>query len=289
MIRSMTAFAREEQQLDEGGFTWEIKSVNHRYLEISFRLPEIFRELEPLLKAKMTQHLSRGKVDCTLRFLPGIADNSEFKVNDTLIAKLCETSQKLAHVFKQEALQLSLTDLLRWPGVLQVQEGDKSELGNIVITLFEQLLEKVNIAREQEGGNLVIFLKERLDRILEIIQRVYLQIEEIYKLQRERILNRFKELQLEVDTTRLEQEMVFLMQKTDVAEELDRLKTHVGEVHRILEEGDACGRRLDFMMQELNREANTLGSKSIHEKTTQASVELKVLVEQMREQVQNIE
>jgi len=288
MIYSMTAFAR--RQLDEawGSLTWEVRSVNHRYLESSFRLPETLRGLEPQIREAVRTRLNRGKVECQLRYQPSDQFAQQLNLNLELIAQLSEASETVQQI-ASDAQPLSVAEILRWPGIIQERETDQAMLEEQAMRLFNDALGDLLDARQREGSELGRFIEQRLQSINGIITEVRGLIPEILERQRKNILARLEELKLELDPGRLEQELVLIAQKSDVDEELDRLASHVTEVSRILRTSGQKGRRLDFLMQELNREANTLSSKSIVAETTRSAVELKVLIEQMREQIQNIE
>jgi uncharacterized protein (TIGR00255 family) len=287
MIHSMTAFARAEQAGTHGTLSWELRSVNHRYLEPHLRLPESFRDLEGAVREALRNGLSRGKVECTLRF----SDDSTGKalqVDLERAAQLVAAAESVANLIKQPAA-LNPLEVLGWPGVLVADAADPQALNQNALALFTEALNELKKGREREGAELAKLLNERLDSILEQVVTLRELVPKMLAAQRQKILDRCADMQAELDPQRLEQELVILAQKSDVAEELDRLSTHVSEVRRVLKSGGQAGRRLDFLMQELNREANTLGSKAFDTRSTQAAVNLKVLIEQMREQVQNIE
>ncbi|MDP3814433.1 YicC/YloC family endoribonuclease [Pseudomonas sp.] len=287
MIHSMTAFARAEQAGANGTLSWELRSVNHRYLEPHLRLPEAFRDLEGAVREALRNGLSRGKVECTLRFSEDTA-GKPLQVDLERAAQLVAAAESVANLIKQPAA-LNPLEVLGWPGVLVADAADPQALNQSALALFTQALSELKNGREREGAELAKLLGERLDSILEQVVALRELVPQMLAGQRQKILDRCAEMQAELDPQRLEQELVILAQKSDVAEELDRLSTHVSEVRRVLKSGGAAGRRLDFLMQELNREANTLGSKAFDTRSTQAAVNLKVLIEQMREQVQNIE
>lgn len=289
MPRSMTGFARREAKLSWGTLVWEIRSVNHRYLEPSFRLPEDFREIEPLLRDAMRKALQRGKVEASLSVQWEQEGDSELGVNLTKVAQLTKAAQQINGLLGEIAAPVNALDILRWPGVIQKQELDREAIHQAALTLFDSALESLIEHRSREGAELEQLILARLDSVSAQVVNVRARMPEILAAQREKLQAKLAALQVELDPERLEQEIVLLAQKADVDEELDRLDTHVLEVKRSLKQTDSLGRRLDFLMQELNREANTLSSKSIVSDTTQAAVELKVLIEQMREQVQNIE
>ncbi len=287
MVHSMTAFARVERASANGTLSWELRSVNHRYLEPQLRLPESFRDLEGAVREALRQGLSRGKVECTLRFAEDTAGKA-LQVDRERAAQLVAAAESVASLIKQPA-PLNPLEVLAWPGVLVADAADPQALNTAALELFTQALNELKNGREREGCELAKLLNERLDTITEEVSALRELIPQMLAAQRQKILDRCAEMQAELDPQRLEQELVLLAQKSDVAEELDRLSTHVTEVRRVLKAGGAAGRRLDFLMQELNREANTLGSKAFDTRSTQAAVNLKVLIEQMREQVQNIE
>ena len=288
MTRSMTAFARQQSEHSWGTLIWEVRSVNHRYLEPMLRLPESFRELEGGLRETLRKRLQRGKVDCTLRFSPSERTDAQLSINLELATQLRDAAQQVTNLLATPA-PLDPLEVLRWPGVLAETQVDMKAVQKEALTLFNQAIAELIENRQREGLELEQLVNQRLDAISEVVIQVRAKLPEILTKQRENILNRLEEAKVELDPNRVEQELVLLAQKADVDEELDRLNTHVTEVQRVLKQKGPIGRRLDFLMQELNREANTLSSKSIVAETTQCAVELKVLIEQMREQIQNIE
>ena len=288
MARSMTAFARQELAKDWGTLTLELRSVNHRYLDVSLRLPEDFRNLESKIREKISAKLARGKVDVGLRFLRTETSSGEIIIDKELVQQIANASREIDHILYNPEAVYSL-DLLRWPGVIKTPELDSAELTTALFELLDVTLDELLEGREREGEKLAGLIQQRCQSISDVIVEVKKRLPEIMQIWREKLLKRIQDASVEVDENRLEQELVIIAQKTDVDEELDRLATHVTEVERVLKEQKPIGRRLDFLMQELNREANTLGSKSIDTETTKASVDLKVLIEQMREQIQNIE
>ncbi len=289
MPRSMTGFARREAKLPWGTAVWEIRSVNHRYLEPSFRLPEDFREIEPHLRDAMRKSLQRGKVEASLSIHWEQEGEAELGINIGRVTQLTKAAQQINGLLGAAAAPINALDILKYPGVIQKQELDREVMQAEVLTLFQSALEGLIEHRTREGNELEQLILHRLDAVSAQVLAVRARLPEILATQREKLQTKLAALQVELDPERLEQEIVLLAQKADVDEELDRLDTHVIEVKRSLKQTDSLGRRLDFLMQELNREANTLSSKSIVSDTTQAAVELKVLIEQMREQVQNIE
>ena len=288
MIRSMTAFARQEIAESWGVLTLELRTVNHRYLDISLRLPEELRVLETKLREGIQQGLSRGKVDCTVRYQPEQMATEGIQLDEELLAQLANASQQIEKHFSHTR-PVSAIEVMRWPGVLQTPEVEPELLHKTTLNLLKNALKELVKVREREGEKLRQIIEQRCDGISEIVVEVGKLVPEIKENWRERLMTRLEEVKGELDETRLEQEMAIMAQKIDVDEEIDRLNTHVEEVKRVLNQSKPVGRRLDFLMQELNREANTLGSKSTDARTGSASVDLKVLIEQMREQVQNIE
>ena len=287
MIYSMTAFARLEVKKDWGDAVWEIRSVNQRYLENFFRLPEQFRGLENTLREKLRQSLTRGKIECSLRIETKKQTNAELNLNKELANQVIQSLQWI----KAQAGEgeINLTDVLRYPGVVEAQEQDLDAISQDLLTAFDDLLTDFIAMRGREGEKLNDIIQQRLDAIAVEADKVRSQMPVVLQWQRERLLQRFEDAQVNLDQQRVEQEMILLAQRVDVAEELDRLQMHVKETTNILKKGGAVGRKLDFMMQELNRESNTLASKSINADITASAVELKVLIEQMREQIQNLE
>ena len=287
MIYSMTAFARLEVKKDWGDAVWEIRSVNQRYLENFFRLPEQFRGLENTLREKLRQSLTRGKIECSLRIETKKQTNAELNLNKELANQVIQSLQWI----KTQAGEgeINLTDVLRYPGVVEAQEQDLDAISQDLLTAFDDLLTDFIAMRGREGEKLNDIIQQRLDAIAVEADKVRSQMPTVLQWQRERLLQRFEDAQVNLDPQRVEQEMILLAQRVDVAEELDRLQMHVKEIMNILKKGGAVGRKLDFMMQELNRESNTLASKSINADITASAVELKVLIEQMREQIQNLE
>ena len=287
MIYSMTAFARLEVKKDWGDAVWEIRSVNQRYLENFFRLPEQFRGLENTLREKLRQSLTRGKIECSLRIETKKQTNAELNLNKELANQVIQSLQWI----KTQAGEgeINLTDVLRYPGVVEAQEQDLDAISQDLLTAFDDLLTDFIAMRGREGEKLNDIIQQRLDAIAVEADKVRSQMPAVLQWQRERLLQRFEDAQVNLDPQRVEQEMILFAQRVDVAEELDRLQMHVKETTNILKKGGAVGRKLDFMMQELNRESNTLASKSINADITASAVELKVLIEQMREQIQNLE
>ena len=286
-ICSMTAFAHRRSEHDWGTAIWELRSVNHRYLELSFKLPENWRQLEPELRDRLRKTLQRGKVECSLRINLQEQEQS-LTLNQELAEQLLNTANALRADIAHAA-PINVLEVLRWPGVMQNAQVDSDTISKALLTSFEQALQDQCDNRQREGLALADLIEQRLVSIDSIVADLRQRMPEIVSGQRDKLRQRLADLKAELDAERLEQEMALIAQKADVDEELDRLDTHVKEVRRVLKKGGSVGRRLDFLMQELNREANTLSSKAVVAESTQAAVELKVLIEQMREQIQNIE
>ncbi|MER2372513.1 YicC/YloC family endoribonuclease [Photorhabdus laumondii] len=287
MIRSMTAFARRDIKSEWGNAAWELRSVNQRYLETYIRLPEQFRSLEPVIRERIRSRLTRGKVECNLRFELDSRSQGELILNETLAKQLVNA----ANWVKQQSNEgeINPVDILRWPGVMTAEEQDLDAINTQLLQELDTTLDAFIQSREAEGNALKIMIEQRLDAVTEEVGKVRQQMPEIMQWQRERLQTKLEEAQVQLENNRLEQELVLLAQRLDVAEELDRLDAHTKETRNILKKKEAVGRRLDFMMQEFNRESNTLASKSINADITNSAIELKVLIEQMREQIQNIE
>lgn len=288
MILSMTAFARQQLDQEWGSLVWEIRSVNHRYLEASTRLPEQFRGLENPVRERVRGKLSRGKVECQLRYQAGEKFQSEMQLNTNLVQQLVQANVEIEQI-TGTSQSLSSMELLRWPGVIQDQEFDPAVVSKLALELFDEALQDLIDSRAREGEELKGFIQKRVDSIREVVASVKEKLPQIIAAQKLNLGNRLEEFKTDLDPARLEMEISLLAQKADVDEELDRLEAHLNEVERVINTSGQKGRRLDFLMQELNREANTLSSKSIVTETTLSAVELKVLIEQMREQIQNIE
>lgn len=288
MIRSMTAFARQEQQGEWGTLTLELRSVNHRYLEVNPRLSDEIRRWETPIRERISKRLGRGKVECGIRYHAPVMNEDQLVINEELAKTVAHATRTIDSMIYNPA-SVSAMDVLRWPGVLQSSPVDDESLKQALMVLLDEGLDELVETREREGEKMAAHILERAEGIMAVVEQVKAILPGILDAQREKLHNRLAELKAELEPQRLEQEMVILAQKMDVDEELSRLDAHVTEVHHVLKQDKPVGRRLDFLMQELNREANTLGSKSIHAETTKVSVELKVLIEQMREQVQNIE
>jgi len=287
MIASMTGFARREVSGPWGSLVCELRSVNHRFLEPGFRLPDELRAAEPELRQKLTRELRRGKVDCSISYRRVQGAETSLEVDGEALKRLLDRVQDLSSTLPQHTV--NILDVLRWPGVLR----NDSDLGDEVIaaahSVFAAALADLSSTRQREGERLRELLDSRCNALEELVATVRTRLPEVQARMRTRLQERVAELQAQVDQDRLEQELALLLQRLDVDEELDRLGGHIVEIRRVISGGEPAGRRLDFLMQELNREANTLSSKSQDLETTRGAVDMKVIIEQMREQVQNIE
>ena len=288
MVHSMTAFARQASTDSWGELAWELRTVNHRYLEMNFRLPEELRNMEHHFRECTKNALNRGKLEAILRYKPADAAAERINCDYELVKKLVKTADEIA-IAGGPKNNLSSIHIMQWPGVIQVAEKDMSVVQNAALTLFNQALEELQANRQREGAALEQAIMTRLESMSEALQALLAELPTIVQTQREKLTQRLEETKVEVDTNRFEQEVVFILQKSDIAEEIDRLHTHVTEMHRVFALTPPIGRRMDFLLQEMNREANTIASKSISQSMTKTSVELKVWIEQIREQVQNIE
>jgi uncharacterized protein (TIGR00255 family) len=286
MIRSMTAFASGERATDSGVLGCELRAVNHRFLELGLRLPDELRAFEPLLRERIAARVSRGKLDLAMRLRAPDAD-AGLHLNEARVDELARLNVGLSARFP--GLRTSLTELLQYPGVLQGRGVDAEAMQREVLALMDAVLDDFIAAREREGSNLAAVIGERAEAIARIAAEVRTLVPQIRLGQRSKLEARLADLSQPADPGRVEQELVIWLQKLDVDEELDRLDSHLSELRRILKQKDPVGRRLDFLLQEFNREANTLGSKSVDARTSNAAVELKVLIDQIREQIQNIE
>jgi uncharacterized protein (TIGR00255 family) len=287
MIRSMTGFARRERQFPWGLLAWELKTVNHRFLEIGCRLPEEFRGAEADFRQTIAGAVRRGKTDCSLHFRPAVASTS-LEVDADLLRSLTERAQQVAADLGAAA-GIDVVDLLRWPGVIRDNARDTAPLIAAAHGLLGEALAELTRFRDSEGGRLCDALEQRCAGLVDLAAKVAERLPEVRARMRAKLLERIAQLVSDVDHDRLEQELAILAQRQDVDEEIDRLRGHVTEIRKTFSVQEPAGRRLDFLMQELNREANTLSSKSQDIETTRAAVDMKVLIEQMREQVQNVE
>ncbi|MEI7176971.1 YicC/YloC family endoribonuclease [Pectobacterium carotovorum] len=287
MIRSMTAYARREIKGNWGSAAWELRSVNQRYLETYLRLPEQFRSLEPVARERIRARLTRGKIECNLRFELDPSAQSALILNEKLAKQLVNAANWVK--MQSDEGEINPVDILRWHGVMSAEEQDLDAISAELLTALEGALDDFIAARESEGDALKGLIEQRLAGVSAEVVKVRAQMPNILLWQRERLQSKLEDAQVQLENNRLEQELVLMAQRVDVAEELDRLDAHVKETYKILKKEEAVGRRLDFMMQEFNRESNTLASKSINADVTASAIELKVLIEQMREQIQNIE
>ncbi len=288
MIKSMTAYGQAERSGALGTATCEIRSVNHRYLEMAIRLPEELRLFEQTIRDRISKQLKRGKVDCNIRFEQRENLQAPLPVNQARLAKIIATIERTNAQVTSPA-PINALELLNWPGVLAKDMPDPETMGDALLDLVDKALAAVVDTRQREGDKIKTMIQERSQSAKKIVTRVRAQMPAILDDIRVKLTLRVQALDAELDHNRLEQELLFLSQKMDIAEEMDRLDAHIDEVQSVLDRNEPVGRRLDFLMQEMHREANTLSSKSAHLNTTNAAVDLKVLIEQMREQVQNIE
>ena len=288
MIASMTGFAAAAQESAHGSLAVELKTVNHRYLEFQTRIPEELRPLEPAMREAVGNKLTRGKVDCRVTFTPVSTAARSLVPDAEALASLRAASQRVLERFP-EARAMSISEILHWPGVLADESLSAEKLKEQVLGLLERAIADLNASRVREGGKLDTVLRERLDKMTELVREAGPLIPAAMRAFQDKLAAKLAEAGASPSDERVHQEIVLYAARIDVDEELSRLTTHVAEFRRVLDRGGACGKRLDFLCQELNREANTLGSKSVGNDMTRISVELKVLIEQMREQVQNIE
>ena len=284
----MTGFAAVTRDTPQGSLSLDLRSVNSRYLETHFRLDDSFRALEPALREMIGGVLSRGKVECRLNFTPRNVSQTSLRLNTVLAEQLVELGRS-AHKLLPGGQPLGVAELLRWPGVIEGESVSMEEVQAACLPLLRQGLDELSATRQREGEKLKIFLLQRVEQMDALVKGVLPHIPRLIAAYQEKLTARLKEVMGSGDDDRIRQEIALFAQKIDVDEELSRLQVHLTEMRRILEKGGAAGKRLDFLMQELNREANTLGSKSAATETTQTAMELKVLIEQMREQIQNIE
>jgi len=288
MIKSMTAFARKQLDTELGALSWELRTVNHRYAEFSIRLPDELRVIEPGVRECLAMGVKRGKVDATLRYKPNVAQDAEINLNTELVTSVLKACTEIEREMDNPG-RINPVEILRWSGVMQPPQLDMERLRTDILALLEQTIAELLESRLREGEKINGMLMQRNDAVQQQLSVVRDGLPGILQDSRSKLMARLEEYKAELDQNRLEQEMVFLAQKIDVEEELDRLDVHIEEMRRVLTLDEPVGRRLDFLMQEFNREVNTLGAKSISAVTTRASVDMKVLVEQMREQIQNVE
>jgi len=288
MTHSMTAFARQESSTESYVLVWEMRSVNHRYLEINIRVPDSLRSIENSIRGAIRSNFTRGKIECHLRYQITENSSSSIKIDTQLVSNLLSATEQIK-ILSEETSPLGMSEILKWPGVIIDNDSDSLALESDAISLFKKTMEDLKTSRAREGKELGSFIQARSHSVLEIIAKTRELMPQILTRERNQLLEKISKLKIDVDSSRLEAEIILLTQKADIEEELDRLHTHITEVQRVLTLKESKGRRLDFLMQELNREANTLSSKSIVIETTRSAVDLKVLIEQMREQIQNVE
>ena len=288
MTNSMTAFARKEKQAEWGQAAWEVRSVNHRYLEIVLSLPDTFSHFEPLIRKQLQARLQRGRVEAKLRYKSYLNKAMPIEIDEELTVSLISAYKKIGNL-AHSTPPLNPGELLRWPQLLKFPELSIEIIQPELMTLFSETLEDFCQVRSTEGKAIFKLLNLRLIKLADLLQHIQAQLPHILNLQREKVLARLHEIKTSLDPNRLEQEMLLFAQKTDLAEELDRLQIHLHEFKNLLIKNQAQGKQLDFLLQELNREANTLASKSLNAELTLSAVNVKVLIEEMREQVQNIE
>ena len=286
MISSMTGFAKTAETADFGTLDWEVRSVNHRYLEVFARLPDPFRSFEAAVRALIQKYVKRGKMDVVLQFTPN-AMQASFDIDQLVLTQLNTAILQVKSIIPEATV--NALDVLRWNQVMKSSSVSMDNAETVLLSLLEKTLKQFVIARQREGESLRAALLAICLQMEAQAHKIAQRLPEVMAHERKRITDKFAELAITVDAERLEQEMVWIMQKADIAEELQRLQVHITEVRRVLTEDSVVGRRLDFLMQELNREVNTMASKSLDGETTQATVEMKVQIEQLREQVQNLE
>jgi uncharacterized protein (TIGR00255 family) len=288
MIYSMTGYAAVTADLPSGALTLELRSVNHRYLDFQVRMPEDLRSLEPALREAVAAEMQRGKIECRINYAARGVTTAASRLHDGLLQQLADWSRQIQQLMP-EARSLSVGEVLRWEGVLDSPSASADELRSAVLELMRQAIGEFAAARAREGGKLKQFLLQRVEQIEAVCAAVAPRIPAAVAAYEAKLSARLREAMQGQDNERLHQEVVLFASRIDVDEELSRLGAHLAEVRRILDKGGAAGKRLDFLMQELNREANTLGSKAVDHEVSRASMELKLLIEQMREQIQNIE
>lgn len=284
----MTAFARTQVDLGAEQAIWELRTLNHRYLDLSIRLPEGYRDWEPIVRERAQAWIQRGKLEATLRIVAGEVEPARLELNQELAATLVALSQTVAREYGTVG-GLETAQLMQWPGVVVPPRIERETAQEQILDGFESALGQVVAARQREGEVLATSLSERLEGMSERTESIRNRLPEVKSAYRKRLVQRLAELEERLDPERLEQELVFFAQRSDITEELERLEAHLAEAHRVLQTGGVVGRRLDFLMQEMHREANTIGSKSPDTEIVQTVVDLKVLIEQMREQIQNLE
>ncbi|MEM9243609.1 MAG: YicC/YloC family endoribonuclease [Pseudomonadota bacterium] len=288
MPKSMTAFVTQKYNHEHYELIWELHSVNHRYLEVKFHVPEVFSDLEPELRKQLKARLHRGKITCRLHYHPSIGATSEIQINSKRLENLAALRQQIMTVMPDIASG-SVTELLNFPGTLIANGTDYTDSKKHALDLFEQSLTGLIEIREREGADISKVLQQRVDLIEVELAKIHQMRPSIINKQKEKLEQRLESIKADIDESRISQEIVFHLQKLDVAEELDRLQIHCDEIKRLLRQAAVIGRRLDFLLQECNREANTLAAKSADADSTHAGINIKVTIEEMREQAQNIE
>lgn len=288
MIYSMTGFTRYECPHSSGHYYWELRTVNHRFLEVSFKLPEGLRDIELALRDKIRNVLSRGKVECSLYFAAVDSAAPAVTLNRGLLKQLINAHTEVA-VLLSDAAPVDPLSLMRWPGVLTVSDTNLDDVKPFLLQSFDEALSQLSQVRQREGNAILETITQRLQQMQQYVHQLDKMLPQMIQQQRDKIMLRVQQLGVDFEPARVEQEVVLLAQRADVAEEIDRLSMHITEMESSLQNGGVLGRRLDFLLQEMQREANTLGSKSNDMQTTHIAVELKVLIEQIREQIQNIE
>jgi uncharacterized protein (TIGR00255 family) len=288
MIASMTGFARRDVSGPFGTLVCELRSVNHRFLEAGFRLPDELRSVEGELRQRLGKELRRGKVDCVITYRRAHGAETGLDIDPQGLARLLARVREVTAAVPEHSA-INVLDVLRWPGVLREEAGGGEQLQGALLALFTSTLQELAAARAREGQRLAELVEQRCTALAGLVAQARARLPEVQARVRTRLDERMAELTVSVDKDRLEQELALLLQRLDVDEELDRLEGHITEIRHVVDGSEAAGRRLDFLMQELNREANTLSSKSQDLETTRAAVDMKVIIEQMREQVQNIE
>ena len=288
LISSMTAYARASASQTWGQASWEIRSVNHRYLDLTFKLPEAFRGWESHWRTLASEYLQRGKVECILSFAPSTHVQAPMDVNIPLVQQLLDNIRKLA-VFPEIKIKVNALEVLRWPAVLNAQAMDLVPLQAPLTELFKKALNDCVETRKREGNEIQKFLLSKLEETEKHLETSKKAQPRSMQAQKQKMLQKLNDLQLSVDNQRLEQEFIFHAGRIDVEEEIQRLGMHVNEIKRVLSKESGIGRRLDFLMQEMNREANTLAAKTTDGEISHAAIEMKVIIEQMREQIQNVE
>lgn len=287
-VKSMTAFARCGESCEFGSITWEIRSVNHRYLDLHFKLPECFMSLEMEFRELLRKSLGRGRIDCCLHYQPNGTATSQLKINEILLDQLLENVNRVSAKLPG-LVSVDPTRILAWPEVLQDNETDIVPLNKLSMMLLEKTIRELTLVRSQEGSGLRLAIKKILHEIHEEMLKIHKRVPAVIKTNKQKILDKLEEARVALDSNRVEQEMVFFIQKIDITEELDRLTIHLNNIQKILDDGGAVGKKMDFLTQELNREVNTIASKSADLEITNSAVAIKVFLEQIREQVQNLE